>query len=253
MKKLTLVCTMLGALGVSNSAQAAQGFYDSYGYQVPSKYRPAPPAAPKPTLFGFKPAKKKLLQAQKESDYEPVEAPKKKKRISDGEGQLAGGSRPSVAPMAPQKARVSTGYGAGQIVIDQSAKKLYYTLSSTQAYVYPVAVGKQGFKWTGTQKISREVDWPDWKPPAEMRERKPNLPEHMAGGIRNPLGAKALYLGNSLYRIHGTNDPKSIGTDASSGCIRMFNGHVVHLASVAGVGTTVHVVSRLSKKVAAAD
>lgn len=249
MKKISLVCATIALLAAGGSAQAA-GYYDAYGYHTGSESQAAAPA-PKP-LFAAKPSKGKF-KIQQADDEKP--APKKKKSASndDGGGEVSGGARPSIAPQAPSKVHVSTGYGAGQIVIDQSAKKLYYTISSTQAYVYPVAVGKQGFKWTGTEKISREVDWPDWNPPEEMRERKPNLPERMTGGVKNPLGAKALYLGNSLYRIHGTNDPKSIGTDASSGCIRMYNGHVVHLANVAGVGTTVHVVSKLSKKVADAD
>jgi lipoprotein-anchoring transpeptidase ErfK/SrfK len=165
-------------------------------------------------------------------------------------GSLTGMKPVITSSGGPAKVNIATGYGAGKIIIDQSAKKLYYTVSSTQAYVYPVAVGKKGFKWTGTKKISREVNWPDWRPPAEMRKRKPHLPAYMAGGVKNPLGAKALYLGNSLYRIHGTNDPASIGTEASSGCIRMHNGHVVHLASMAGVGTTVHVVNKLPRSVA---
>lgn len=248
MKKISLMCATIALLAAGGTAQAAQGYYDAYGYHHASEGR-APEPAPKP-LFAPKPGK---LQQADEAEPAPKTKSKKSASNDDGGGELSGGARPSVAPLAPAKVRVSTGYGAGQIIIDQSAKKLYYTISSSQAYVYPVAVGKQGFKWTGTEKISREVDWPDWNPPEEMRERKPNLPEHMTGGIKNPLGAKALYLGNSLYRIHGTNDPKSIGTAASSGCIRMYNGHVVHLANIAGVGTTVHVVSKLSKKVAEAD
>jgi len=210
MKKISLACaTTFALLAAGGSAQA--GYYDAYGYHTGSEAKAAAPAS-KP-LFAAKPAKLKVKLQQADND-EP--APKKKKSAGndEGGGEVSGGARPSVSPLAPAKVHVSTGYGAGQIVIDQSAKKLYYTISSSQAYVYPVAVGKQGFKWTGTEKISREVDWPDWNPPEEMRERKPNLPERMTGGIKNPLGAKALYLGNSLYRIHGTNDPKSIGTDA---------------------------------------
>ncbi len=119
---------------------------------------------------------------------------------------LQGGPRPSIAPMAPQKVAFNGGYGAGSVVIDQSAKRLYYVLGSGQAYAYPVAVGKTGFGWTGTEKVSKIVNWPDWTPPEEMRHRKPHLPLKMTGGLNNPLGAKAIYLGNTLYRIHGTND-----------------------------------------------
>src|SRR5262249_3031286 len=110
---------------------------------------------------------------------------------------------------------------------------------------YPISVGREGFNWAGAEKISRIADWPDWHPPEEMRGRDPRLPEKMSGGIRNPLGAKALYLGNSLYRIHGTNDSRSIGPAASPGCFRMLNGHVVDLASRVEIGTIVTVVRRL--------
>lgn len=241
MKKLTLVVAALAALGVCSQAQAYQGSYDAYGYQ-PVRKRAAP--APSPKLLSGQPAKIKLKAAR------ASQSSKKSKKAAKGGGTMSGGGKPSVSAQSPKTVNFSAGYGAGKIVIDQSAKKLYYTVSSSKAYVYPIAVGKEGFRWTGTQKISRKVDWPDWRPPAEMRQRKPHLPEFMSGGVKNPLGAKALYLGNSLYRIHGTNDPSSIGTAASSGCIRMHNGHVVHLAKLAGVGTTVHVVNKLSKKVA---
>ena len=143
--------------------------------------------------------------------------------------------------------RVPRATPAGTVVIDTAGRKLYYVINATSAYRYPISVGRDGFTWTGTEKISRVADWPDWHPPKEMRERDASLPEKMTGGLRNPLGAKALYLGNSLYRIHGTNDLKTIGYAASSGCFRMMNHHVVHLASLAGVGTTVHVVRSLSR------
>jgi lipoprotein-anchoring transpeptidase ErfK/SrfK len=112
----------------------------------------------------------------------------------------------------------------------------------SKALSYPVSVGREGFSWTGTEKITRVANWPDWHPPAEMRQRDPRLPEKMTGGVRNPLGAKALYLGNTLYRIHGTSDAKSIGRAASSGCFRMHNKHVVDLAGRVGVGTKVVVI-----------
>ncbi len=155
---------------------------------------------------------------------------------------MQGGGKPAIAAQAPQVVSYGKGYGKGAVIVDQSQKKLYYTLGNGQAYAYPVAVGKKGFKWTGTQKVSGVKAWPDWVPPEEMRQRKPHLPLKMTGGINNPLGAKAIYLGSSLYRIHGTNDSSSIGTEASSGCIRMHNGHVVHLAKLVKQGTPVHVV-----------
>jgi lipoprotein-anchoring transpeptidase ErfK/SrfK len=155
---------------------------------------------------------------------------------------MQGGGKPAIAPKSPSVVSYGGGYGKGSVVVDQSQKKLYYILGDGKAYAYPVAVGKKGFKWTGSQKVSGIKSWPDWVPPEEMRQRKPYLPLKMTGGINNPLGAKAIYLGNSLYRIHGTNDSGSIGTEASSGCIRMHNGHVVHLANLVNVGTKVHVV-----------
>ena len=106
-------------------------------------------------------------------------------------------------------------------------------------------MGRDGFRWTGTETISRKHAWPDWHPPEEMRQRDPKLPEKMTGGVRNPLGAMALYLGTTLYRIHGTNDAKSIGQAQSSGCFRMMNAAVLHLAELAEIGTTVAVVSSL--------
>jgi lipoprotein-anchoring transpeptidase ErfK/SrfK len=106
-------------------------------------------------------------------------------------------------------------------------------------------VGRDGFRWTGTERISAKRVWPDWHPPKEMRERDRSLPIKMTGGVRNPLGAMALYLGSSLYRIHGTNDARSIGRAQSSGCFRMMNANVVHLAGLTELGTTVTVVGAL--------
>ncbi len=160
-----------------------------------------------------------------------------------------GGGRPDITPKPPAIVAFNNAYEPGSIVIDTAGRKLYYTLSATDAYSYPVAVGKQGFTWTGTEKVSKIVDWPDWIPPKEMRERKPSLPLRMTGGIKNPLGAKAIYLGNTLYRIHGTNDSESIGEAASSGCFRMHNAHVVHLAGLVNGNTTVYVVSRVTKQI----
>lgn len=156
-----------------------------------------------------------------------------------------GGGRPYIDRIEPRKVSFPSSFPAGSIVIDHKGRQLFYVQSSTSALRYPISVGREGFNWSGTEKISRVADWPDWHPPQEMRERDPSLPEKMSGGIRNPLGAKALYLGNSLYRIHGTNDARSIGRAASSGCFRMLNGHVVDLASRVGVGTQVSVVRRL--------
>ena len=158
-----------------------------------------------------------------------------------------GGARPEIAPEAPPVVPFAYDFPANSIVIDTGGRKLYYVLPDKRAYEYAISVGREGFNWTGTETVSRKQAWPDWHPPAEMRERDPKLPEKMTGGLKNPLGAMALYLGNTLYRIHGTNDAKSIGRAASSGCFRMLNAHVLHLASMAEIGTTVNVVSALPR------
>jgi hypothetical protein len=173
-------------------------------------------------------------------------------RLSRSQG-VSGGSRPYIRPVAPPKVVFNAPYAPGSIVIDTSARKLYYVLNTHTAYAYSIGVGRQGFAWTGREKVSRIADWPDWYPPAEMRQRQPGLPVRMLGGIGNPLGAKAIYLGNTLYRIHGTNEPKSIGKAMSSGCFRMMNANVLHLASLVHVGTEVTIVRSLSGRVAAAE
>lgn len=159
---------------------------------------------------------------------------------------LDGGGRPPIDPKAPEKVPFATSYEPGSVVIDTKARKLYYVLSASEAYGYPISVGRVGFTWTGTEAVSRKQPWPDWYPPVEMRQRDPSLPEKMTGGIRNPLGVLAIYLGNSLYRIHGTNDAKTIGLAASSGCFRMLNAHVLHLSSLVDVGTKVRVVTSVA-------
>lgn len=158
---------------------------------------------------------------------------------------MEGGGRPQIAGRAPPIVPFYSNEKPGTILIDNSKRRLFLVLDNDEAYEYPISVGRDGFTWTGTETISRVADWPDWHPPAEMRQRDPRLPELMYGGIKNPLGVKALFLGNTLYRIHGTNDPKTIGYAASSGCFRMMNEHVVHLAALVGVGTVVKVMDQL--------
>jgi lipoprotein-anchoring transpeptidase ErfK/SrfK len=179
--------------------------------------------------------------------------PKRRVAIDRAPALLKGGPRPAIASVPPEHVAFNSVYASGTIVIDTSGRKLYLVQSPTEALVYPISVGREGFAWTGTESISRVAAWPDWRPPAEMRERDPRLPEKMTGGIRNPLGAKALYLGNTLYRIHGTNDERTIGRASSSGCFRMRNGHVVDLAGRVGIGTTVVVLKQLPQNVAGLD
>jgi lipoprotein-anchoring transpeptidase ErfK/SrfK len=128
---------------------------------------------------------------------------------------------------------------AGTIIIDTPHTYLYLVLSRGSALRYGVGVGREGFTWAGTQRIARMVEWPDWHPPSEMIDRQPYLPRFMAGGPGNPLGARALHLGNTLYRIHGTNQPSTIGQFVSSGCIRLLNEDIEDLYNRVTLGTRV--------------
>jgi lipoprotein-anchoring transpeptidase ErfK/SrfK len=130
-------------------------------------------------------------------------------------------------------------HAPGTIIISTSQRRLYYVLGDGKAIRYAIAVGKEGYAWSGTNTVSQKREWPDWTPTADMRKRDPKLPVHMAGGPNNPLGARALYLGNTLYRIHGTNEPWYMGTARSSGCIRMTNDDVIDLYNRTRIGATV--------------
>jgi lipoprotein-anchoring transpeptidase ErfK/SrfK len=153
--------------------------------------------------------------------------------------------QPEVAPvqlppnLRRQEVTFPTKEPAGTIIVDTPNTHLYYVLGGGRAIRYGVRVGRDGFTWTGVQKISRKAEWPDWHPPPEMIERQPYLPRFMAGGPGNPLGARAMYLGNTVYRIHGTNQPSTIGKFVSSGCIGMLNEDVSDLFDRTKVGTRV--------------
>jgi lipoprotein-anchoring transpeptidase ErfK/SrfK len=138
----------------------------------------------------------------------------------------------------------ATGETAGTVIIDTANTYLYLVLGNGQALRYGIGVGREGFTWAGRERVTRMAEWPDWRPPREMLERSADLPEFMPGGLDNPLGARALYLGNTLYRIHGTNEPSTIGQFVSSGCIRMRNQDVVDLYRRVSVGTQVVVLDR---------
>jgi lipoprotein-anchoring transpeptidase ErfK/SrfK len=127
----------------------------------------------------------------------------------------------------------------GTIIVHTSQRFLYHVQGNNRAIRYGIGVGREGFQWAGLLKISRKAEWPDWTPPAEMIARQPYLPRWMAGGPGNPLGARALYLGNTIYRIHGTNQPHTIGHAVSSGCFRLVNYDVVDLYERVPVGTKV--------------
>ena len=127
----------------------------------------------------------------------------------------------------------------GTIVINTRERRLYLVLGNGQALRYGIGVGRDGMTWAGTTRVSAKREWPDWTPPEQMRRRQPGLPAHMPGGPDNPLGARALYLGSSLYRIHGSNEPETIGQAVSSGCFRLTNEDVIDLYNRVQVGATV--------------
>jgi lipoprotein-anchoring transpeptidase ErfK/SrfK len=140
------------------------------------------------------------------------------------------------------------GEAPGTIVIDTGSTFLYLVQPGGRAIRYGIGVGRDGFRWQGTQTITRKAEWPDWTPPAEMIARQPYLPRFMAGGPTNPLGARAMYLGSTIYRIHGTNAPSTIGQRVSSGCIRLTNDDVIDLASRVTVGTKVIVINSADRR-----
>jgi lipoprotein-anchoring transpeptidase ErfK/SrfK len=170
-------------------------------------------------------------RAGRRSSYGPVVYPK----------YMDGGERPDIKPAEPTIVYFDHDEEVGSILIDTQGRKLYYVLPGRRAYQYPISVGRDGFTWSGTERISRIAAWPSWTPPPEMHKRQAGLPITVTGGLNNPQGARALYLGNTVYRIHGTNNDRTVGRANSSGCFRLSNEHVVHLASIAKVGTKVRV------------
>lgn len=147
-----------------------------------------------------------------------------------------------------QVVNYATREAPGTIIIDTPNTYLYYVLGNGQAVRYGIGVGRDGFTWSGTQTITKKSEWPDWTPPPEMIARQPYLPRQMAGGPGNPLGARAMYLGGTIYRIHGTNAPGTIGTHVSSGCLRLVNEDVIDLYSRVNVGTKVIVMPMTDRR-----
>jgi len=143
------------------------------------------------------------------------------------------------SPIPRQTVLYPTNLAPGTVVVDTAERRLYLVLGNGQALRYGIGVGRDGFRWGGVHHISAKKEWPSWTPPSQMLARRPDLPRHMMGGIENPLGARALYLGSTLYRIHGSNEPETIGQAVSSGCFRMTNEDVTDLYNRVSVGTTV--------------
>ena len=149
------------------------------------------------------------------------------------------GDRPGMAAPPRETVYYNGPYAPGTIVVSTGERRLYLVLPGGQALKYGIGVGRPGFTWGGVLHVSMKKEWPDWTPPAAMLKRRPDLPRHMKGGIDNPLGARALYLGSSEYRIHGSNEPDTIGQAVSSGCIRMTNADVQDLYDRVPVGAKV--------------
>ena len=165
----------------------------------------------------------------------PYYAPTVASAASDDEAaDVPAGLRRQVVSYTGQEA-------PGTIIVDTPNTYLYYVLGGDKAIRYGIGVGREGFTWSGVKTVERKSEWPDWIPPAEMLGRQPYLPRFMAGGPSNPLGARAMYLAGTVYRIHGTNQPSSIGKQVSSGCIRMVNEDVIDLYSRVQIGTKVMV------------
>jgi len=175
---------------------------------------------------GFAPERGTSGRRQQDASYEAVQPER----------------RPLDAKFLPQTVSYNGPEKPGTIIIDTPSRFLFLVLENGQAMRYGIGVGRQGFTWSGVQQISSKREWPDWIPPDDMLARRPDLPHFMAGGPENPLGARAMYLGSSLYRIHGSNEPWSIGTAVSSGCIRMRNQDVIDLYERVKIGTKVVVI-----------
>jgi lipoprotein-anchoring transpeptidase ErfK/SrfK len=177
------------------------------------------------------------MQYQQPQYREPMQDPRT--MVEPAEREVSPARQGFDPKYAKQMVAYDSGEMPGTIVIDTPNKFLYLVQGNGQAMRYGIGVGRPGFTWSGVKRISAKKEWPAWTPPAEMLKRRPDLPRHMEGGPENPLGARAMYLGSTLYRIHGSNEPWTIGTNVSSGCIRMRNQDVIDLYGRVTVGTKV--------------
>jgi lipoprotein-anchoring transpeptidase ErfK/SrfK len=243
----------------SNASQSGFGpaFADdepAYGHQLESRPLPPPPGATEsdvirpPGSVGSAPASGPVASQPPATQAPAPHAPAATTSAVPGTSVMTlppedqpetGTPKELPANLKKQLVDYSTKEPAGTIIVDTPNTYLYLVLGHGKALRYGIGVGREGFTWTGTERISRMKEWPDWFPPPEMIERQPYLPRIMAGGPGNPLGARALYLGNTLYRIHGTNQPSTIGQTVSSGCIRLLNEDIEDLYSRVQTGTRV--------------
>ncbi len=232
---VAVAALMLATSGVSAPAAAQQSFLETL-FGPP----PGPRAAPRPTAnVAARPSRAQTVIGDAQPGFfqqiGALFAPQDTGRGMEGRTVPAQFRRQTVA--------IDTRERPGTIIIDTARKYLFYVVSPTQAVRYGVGVGRDGFGWHGTVAVGRKAEWPGWTPPAAMRARQPGLPTHMPGGPDNPLGARAMYLyrggADTLFRIHGTNQPWTIGLNVSSGCIRMMNADVIDLYNRARVGAKV--------------
>jgi lipoprotein-anchoring transpeptidase ErfK/SrfK len=194
-------------------------------------------------LFPFFQPLQEMTAPQPLQPYQPYQAPTYQTAPSEDQDAIE-----TPARFRRQTVSYSTREAPGTIIIDTPNTYLYYVLGNGQAIRYGIGVGRDGFTWSGTQSVTKKAEWPDWTPPPEMIQRQPYLPRHMAGGPGNPLGARAMYLGGTVYRIHGTNAPDTIGKHVSSGCIRLTNDDVSDLYSRVSVGTKVVVLPMTERR-----
>jgi lipoprotein-anchoring transpeptidase ErfK/SrfK len=194
-------------------------------------------------LFPFFQPLPTMTAPQPVQPYQPYQATPYQAAPSDDQDSVE-----TPARFRRQTVSYSTREAPGTIIIDTPNTYLYYVLGNGQAIRYGIGVGRDGFTWSGTQSVTKKAEWPDWTPPPEMIQRQPYLPRHMAGGPGNPLGARAMYLGGTVYRIHGTNAPETIGKHVSSGCIRLTNDDVSDLYSRVNVGTKVIVLPMTERR-----
>ena len=207
----------ISAIAFAGAAKAAPVQLFPFFQPLPSLVAPQP----------FQPYQAPTYQTEPSEDQDTVEMPARFRR---------------------QTVAYATREAPGTIIIDTPNTYLYYVLGHGQALRDGIGVGRDGFTWSGTQSGSRKAEWPAWTPPPEMIARQPYLPRHMAGGPGNPLGARAMYLGSTIYRIHGTNAPETIGKHVSSGCIRLTNDDVTDLYSRVNVGTKVIVLPMTERR-----
>jgi lipoprotein-anchoring transpeptidase ErfK/SrfK len=209
---------VLGALFAASLAPAAS---------AAPRTAPAVQPAVEPSIFS--------ALAPSRVEYDPITH----QPLIQAPGAVGADGRPLAVAIPRETVYFDARYAPGTIVIATNERRLYYVLPGGQAIKYGVGVGRPGFEWSGVKTIGMKREWPDWTPPAQMLRRRPDLPRHMKGGLNNPLGARAMYLGGTLYRIHGSNEPETIGQAVSSGCIRMTNDDVVDLYDRVRIGTKV--------------